>query len=572
MKIKKMLSFLMILSLILTMATGCGNKDEKTVKESTNEELKTNETGENSETSEIDSEQYINYNLGAEPSTLDASKGSDSYSNSVLINVLEPLTRFEEDEEQNNILKPAGAESWEINEEGTVWTFKIRDSKWSDGQPVKAQDYEYGIKRSVDQNIASPYAYLLSPIKNANKVNTGEAPLEELGVKSLDDNTLEITLESPTPYFEHLTYQRVMLPQRQDIVEQHGDRYGSEVETVVYNGPFSIESWVHNSEIVLVKNENYWDKDSVKLEKVNLKMIQDENASYNSLASGELDMAVANKPEWKEKFMQDENLDHTESTRSQTFFMYFNGQDEVFKNVNIRKAFSAAVDREDIVNVIFHGVNTPAYGWIPPNVTLGDDEYRSIAEEPVKKLVEEITDPKGLLIKGLEELGMDPDPSKLTVKISLGSTDQWFRTYGEYLQQMYSKKLGVNFEVEQMEWPVFNSNVEKGEFQIGYQAWGAEYSDPITMMSLLKSDAAAIKTGWKNERYDELIELVSKEMDPAKRLEYFKEAEEILLYEDSVLAPVTYPRANVFKYKYLKGMGVTPFETQGFKYVYTQGR
>lgn len=567
MRNKKFLALSMALVLIVLTLAGCGKKDTPVVD-------KPSDNGGNSgeETANVDKEQYLNLILNSEPSTLDASKGADSYSNAVLNNVLEPLTRLEEDADLNNVLTPAGAESWDHNEDGTVWTFKIRDAKWSDGVAVRAQDYEYGIKRSLLPDTASPYAFLLAPIKNADKVNSGELSIDELGVKSLDEKTLEITLETPTPYFLELTYQRVMLAQRQDIVESHGDKYGTELETLVYNGPFTLTSWVHNSELVLTKNENYWDKDTVKLQTINLKIIQDENAVYSSLENGSVDQAVANKTEWKEKFMKNEDLNHIEVVNPNTFFMFFNTKDEMFKNANIRKAFSAAINREELADVIFYGVNAPAYGWVPPSISIGDDEYRTVVESPVKKLVKENPDPKALLIKGLEELGMDTNPANVTVKISLGSTDQWFRTYGEYLQQMYIKNLGINFEIEQMEWPVFNGAVEKGDFQIGYMAWGADFNDPISMLSLLKSDAAAIGTGWENARYDELIDLAAKEMDSAKRLEYFREAENILLYEEAALAPVVYPRQNIFRYKYVNELGVTPFGTAGYKYGFTVGR
>ena len=167
---------------------------------------------------------------------------------------------------------------------------------------------------------------------------------------------------------------------------------------------------------------------------------------------------------------------------------------------------------------------------------------------------------------------MDTNPANLTVKISLGATSQWFKTYGEYLQQMYGKALGVNVEIEQNDWPVFNSAVEKGEYQMGYMAWGADFNDPLSMLSIFQSDAGAIANGWSNARYDELIKLASVEMDVAKRLEYYKEAEKILIYDEAVVAPVVYPRSNVFRYNYVKNVGVTPFGTQGFKYVYIQGK
>lgn len=516
--------------------------------------------------------QYLNLILDMEPSTLDPSKGTDMYSNTILINVLEPLTRLEEDEESKNILVPAGAESWEHNEDGTVWTFKIRNNLWSDGKEVRAQDYEYGIKRTVAKETASQYAYLLSPIKNAMAINQGKLPIEELGVKCLDDKTLEITLASPTPYFLELTYQRVMFPQREDIVKQHGEKHGSEQDTLIFNGPFTLSSWAHNSELILEKNYNYWDKDNVKLENVNLFIIQDSNAAYNSLANATIDQISANKTEWREKFLQDEDLKHYEIIEPSTNFLFFNTKDKLFSNVNVRKAFSLAINREELADVIFNGVNVPAYGWVSPGISIGENEYRDIIASPVSTLISENPDPKALLRRGLTELGMDSDPSKTTVKMSLGSTDQETKIFGEYLQQVYMKVLGINFIVEQMEWPVFMSVMDKGDFQIGSVAWAADFNDPASTLTVFKSDAGILNIGWANPRFDELIDMSDKEMDPAKRVEYLSEAEKILLYDESVIAPMTYSIKNIFAYKYVNNIGITPFGTSGFKYAFTSGR
>ncbi|HLR20501.1 MAG TPA: peptide ABC transporter substrate-binding protein, partial [Tissierellaceae bacterium] len=250
MKGKKSLSLLLVLVLLATALVGCGNDDKETSNSETSE-------GEN-----IDSEQYFNFVLNAEPSTLDPSKGSDIYSWKVLQNIMEPLTRLEEDENQEMELKPAGAKEWEISDDGLVWTFDLVENEWSDGEPVTANDYEFGAKRSVDPETASPFAFLMTSIKNADEIIEGDMDPDELGVKALDDNTLEITLKHPTPYFDQLTYQRVLLAQREDIVEEHGDTFGSEPDTLVYNGPFVLSQWAHNSEVVLEKNDNYWDSDS----------------------------------------------------------------------------------------------------------------------------------------------------------------------------------------------------------------------------------------------------------------------------------------------------------------------
>lgn len=574
MRSKKYLSLLLIVMLVSFAVVGCGSDDAPKTDAPADKEAEETVEGEeetdadSSATFGLDDDQFLNFVLAAEPSTLDPSKGADNYSNGILVNTMEPLLRLEEDEDHNTFITAAGAEEWEANEDGTVWTFKIRENVWSDGEKVRAQDYEYGIKRSANPETASPYAWILNDILNAPAVNASEMDLDELGVKALDEETLEITLANPTPYFEQLVTNRVFFPQREDIVDTHGDKYGSEMDTVVFNGPFTLEEWVHNAELTLAKNENYWNAEEVHLEEVVLKIIQDENSVLNSFTNGEVDATSTNRPEWREQFENEENINHYEVVNPQTFFMFFNTQDEVFGNANIRKAFSAAVDREELANVIFDGIHTPGYGWVAPSIGLGDDEYRELVQGPAERLVSE-NDPVELLKKGLEELGMDTDPANLTVSISLGGTDQWFKTYGEYLQQVFETNLGVTFEVHQMEWPVFNSNVEDGDFQIGYMAWGADYNDPSSMLNLLKSDSAAIGTGWVNERYDELLDLAASEMDPAKRLEYFKEAEEILVYEDAPVTPIVFPRSNIFRYEYVHGLGINPFSSQGYKNAYT---
>ena len=571
MKNKKFLVLTLALLLIVLTITGCSSDpdDEPGTPDNGGS---TDSADEKDDSAGIDDEQYFTFTLASEPTTLDPSKGADTYSGTILANVLEPLTRLEEDEDQNTSLAPAGAETWDSNEDGTVWTFNLRENTWSDGEPVTAHDYEYGIKRSIDSETASPFAWIINSIKNAAAVNRGDLSVDELGVVALDDMTLEITLESPTPFFEQLTYTRVTMPQRQDIVEEYGDSYGSSPDTIVYNGPFTLTNWLHNSELTLTKNESYWDADSVNLDYVSLLIIEDENAIYNSFENQSIDLVGANSPERRERYSAYENVEHYEIVSPSTFFMFFNTQDEVFQNENIRKAFSIALNREELANVIFDGIHTPAYGWVPASMNLDEDEYRSIADSPVEALIADNPDPKALLSQGLEELGMDPDPANLTVTISLGGTDQWFRTYGEYLQQTYINNLGVNFEVQQMEWPVFNSNAEKGDFQIGYMSWGASYNDPSNMINLFRSDAGSIATGWKNERYDELVDLAAEEMDPAVRLKYFIEAEEILLYDEAVVAPVVFPRTNQFRYDYINKFGVNPFNSQGYKYGFTQGR
>ena len=215
------------------------------------------------------SEQVVNTYLEAEPTTLDPSRRSDQYSSDILMNVMEGLIRVEERDGKYTVV-PGDAEKWESNDEGTVWTFHLgEDRKWSDGEPVTADQYVYSLQRSADPDTGCPNSYFVSPILNYDKISTGEASVEDLGVKAIDEHTLEITLAAPMASFLESTDASIFYPQRKDLVEKYGDQYGTDLDKFVYNGPFTLTEWVHNSSLKLEKNDNYWDAKNVDLETVN---------------------------------------------------------------------------------------------------------------------------------------------------------------------------------------------------------------------------------------------------------------------------------------------------------------
>ena len=476
--------------------------------------------------------QEFNTFLATEPSTLDTIKGNDMYGWDINKNTLEPLTRLvEKDGEQER--EGAGAESWEPNEDGTVWTFKIRDNKWSDGEDVTAADYAYGITRTLDPEAGSPNSFFTAPfIKNGQKVVNGELGVEELGVKAVDDKTLEITLEAPTPYFMSITDTRACYPVRQDIAEKYGETYGSELDSLVFNGPFKVDSWTHNSEITLVKNDQYWDKDNVKLDKVKFSIITDSNARYNSFESGALDNISVGEQEWVDRFSAKENVERVDTKQPAMRFDFFNVEDELFGNLNIRKAFALAVDREDMAKTIYQDLHVPAYWWVPEGISTGENgEYREQVEGPLAKIAKE-EDAKELLLKGMEELGLGSDPSKITVKYSLSATTQWARNYGEYVQQKYKDILGVNIELDFNEWSTFQQKTNSGDFQMANMVWTTDYDDPMSMISLFTTENSGnIPTNWSNATFDDLIAQASREMDESKRVDLYAQAETVLFEE-----------------------------------------
>lgn len=558
MKSKKLLGLLMTTAILSTTAlAGCGS----TATQSENAEGK------------MDKEQYLNLALVSEPKSIDPSRSTDVHSTVVITDTQEALTRCEA-EDGKDVIKPAGAESWKVSEDGLTWTFKLRNNKWSDGQEVKAKDYEYSLKRTLNPVTASEYGYMLYPIKGAKEFNKGKGKPEDVAIKALDDKTLEIKLAQPCAYFLNITYFKVFVPQRQDIVEKSGEKYGSEASTVISSGPFVIKNWVHKNKMELEKNPNYWDKDKVKLNKVTIKIIEDTQSRMNELYNGSLDSGSVEKKEWIDKLEATKKFNHITGTDPTSDYIFFNTKDKLFSNTKVRKAFTLAFNREDAEKTLYPLTRKAFYAWASPGMQIGTEDFRKkVGEEPLKKLKEEVKDPKALFIEGLKELGMDPDPAKTTVTITASGTDARSRQFEEYKQQTFQKALGCQVKIDYMDWGIFQDKTRKGQFQLAAMAWTGDYNDPMTMFDMWTSSSDMNKAFWSNAKYDELIDKASKTMDQKVRFEAFKEAEKILLYDEVPISPTDYRMRTIYRKKYVKGMHNTLFGSpQEFKYAYTEGR
>lgn len=564
MKTKRLMATLLTLSLTASVAlVGCGKKAE---------EPKTETPGTPVE-SKMDKDQFLNGVMVAEPKSLDASIATDLYASETLVNCMEGLTRIEQDDAGKDVIKEAGAEKWETNADKTVWTFHLRDYKWSDDKAVTAKDFEFAIKRALDPKVGSTYAFILFPIKNAQAYNSSKAKAEEVGVKALDDKTLEFTLDKACPYFLDLTYFKVMYPQREDIVKASGDKYGTEANTLVFNGPFILKNWAHQSKMEFEKNPTYWDKDSVKLEKLTLNIIKDETARMNSLFNGTIDSAAVSKQEWIEKFTATGKFDVLRKNDPSASYTHFNQKDKYFKNVKIRQAFSLAVDREEKLKIIYRGLGQPAYGWCPPTLQIGGKDFReTVGVEPLKKFKDEHPDAKALLIEGLKEIGADPDPAKMDVTALQTGTDARSREIAEYDQQEVKKVLGVNLKAEYVEFAIFQKRTDAYEYQMGSLGWTGDYNDPNTFFDMFVTGANIVSTGWSNPKYDDLIKQAANTTDPAQRTEFFKQAEQILVVDDAVISPIYYRMKNTFRAKFLKRVMSPLFGANDYKYSYTEGR
>ena len=512
--------------------------------------------------------------LNSEPTSLDPGRASDNYSITILFNIGEPLVLLHNDKDGNAEFLAGGA-TWEISEDGTVYTFHLRDNKWWDGEPVTAEQYAYGILRTLNPETGSPYSYLLEPILNAAKyleqgASEEEIPEDEkvkeedLGVKVIDEKTLEITLEAPTATFLEVCGNPIMHALREDYIEKYAEQYGTDADKVMGNGPFKVSEWTHNNKIVLEKADTYWNAENVFYDKIEDSIMSETNTIMNAFDVGEIYSAGVSSAEWKERFAARDDIEYKEIGQPGTFFMMFNTNDpdEIFTNAKVRRAFSACLDREEINDVIWYGNFLPAMGWVAPAINVGSINYRETAPNFVEKLREDVEDPKALLDEGLTELGKEDLIDNLEVTITLGGTDQWFKDFGEYFQQVMMEELNVNLRVDQQEWTVFSSRKDQGDYQIGYMAWGSELSEPNALLLIHVDGSGQVGTQWNNEEYNELIRKAQIEQDEEKRFEIYQAAEEILM-EEAPVAPVVHPVANQYYYSFVKNQDWHVFSNMG---------
>ncbi len=571
---KKILAIILIFTMCLSIVA-CSNTDKPVDSGSKDSNENVNsDSDENIKPGEPDKEQYLNTYLASDPTSLDVSLRSDSYSSTIITNVMEGLVRLE-DRDGEYFMAPGDAQTWESNEEGTVWTFHLGDNKWSDGEPVTAQQYVYSLQRSANPATGCPNGWFLSPVLNYDAISKGEMDPSELGVKAIDEKTLEITLAHTTPAFLEMCNNTIYYPQREDKVKEWGEKYGTEPQYTIYNGPFVLESWTHNSSLVLKKNPNYWNADSVKLDTVNLAIMSDTTTIINAYKSGDLDVVGVSTQEWLDEFNNDSNSKYEYYTTQGLTFNFYNTQDELFKNENIRKAFSLAIDLDDINEMCFGGLRVPTYGWVVPTISVGETNFRQAAGDVLKEQKAELEangqTPKDLLIKGMQELGLGDDPSTLDVTLSLAGTDDWFRTFGEYLQQVYLTDLGVTLKINFAEWGIFYENVQNGNYQMAYMSWGAYYNDPYDVLSIFKSEWDQVETGWANKEFDELVDKGAIEMDEKVRIQHYTDAEKILL-DEAVVCPLATSTSHSFYKNYVFGYSNLGFSANGYKDMFTSGR
>lgn len=570
---KKNLSKLVAAVLALTLtagltACGSGNESNASSEDSVAESTLTGgeadvsespeETGETEapDTEVPDADSYLNV-LGSEPNVVDVVRFTGIADRTVFYNVLEPLIRIE-----NGELVGAGAETWEVDDDGLTYTFHLRENHWSDGVEVTSGDYAEALFRQADPDNAYAFASDIYCIENFEAAFLGEADPSDIGVETPDDKTLILHLSEASPALLS-TFE--FYPERADYVEQYGEQLGTEAETVISCGPFTLDTWVHNSELTFSKNEAYWDAENVHLTGFAFEVITDSAAQFNSFQAGEIDYLSVTNQDYINVLDAAEDLVRTDIDGARTFMFVMNGKDSVFQNEKIRLAFSLAIAREDVVNDLYNGLGTPAYGLVPAACGVASYHYRDEVEEPLLALASE--DPAALLAEGLSELGLSTDPADLTVTLSFGATTATMKTYGEYYQQMWQNALGVVIELEFNDSTTQLANTRSGDYQIALTSWGANLEPQFQLTRFVGGGQTQVA----NEQFDAITNQAIATINDEERLALYGEAEEILI-NTAMIAPLYYSGSVRYAYDYVRGLTENSFDTVGMKNVYTVGK
>jgi oligopeptide transport system substrate-binding protein len=505
--------------------------------------------------------------FASEPSTIDPALNSAVDGAIMLHHSFEGLLKWVDDGEGNATLVPGMAESWDISEDGTVYTFHMREGAlWSDGEPVTAFDFEYAWKRVVDPTTAADYSYMLDCVLNGPEIiYDGTMTADELGAKALDESTFEVTLHTAIPYFLEIAAFPAAFPVRQDIIEASGDQWTFDPATYIGNGPFMMSEWVHNSYILMVQNPNYYDVENLGPNSIKFALMDDENAMLAAFNSGELD--------FNEGYPIDEVPTLLESGQLKiadyigTYYVCFQTQKAPFDDPLVRQAFSLVIDRNYIVEQITRAGQVAAAGYVPSGIydaegpgsdfrEVGGDYY-SISKDDYEANCETAREL-------LAEAGY-PGGEGFPIVEYLYNTSDNHRVIGEALQNMWQTELGVQVTITNQDWAVFLDTRKNGDYSIARNGWIADYNDPISFLDMWVTGGGNNDAQYANADYDALITQAKTSSEPEIRMQAMHDAEDILLGE-TVVAPIYFYTQPYMASDDLKGWYYSPLGYFFFSY------
>lgn len=489
---------------------------------------------------------YIN---AGEPRSIDPHKTAGIPEQNIINSLIEPLTIYDP---KTLAPIPGVAERWESKDNATRWIFYLRkNSRWTDGKPVRAQDFVWAWQRAVTPATATPYVALMYYVKNGEAIANKKLPPTELGVKALDDYTLEVQMEKPTAFFVKMTPHYVFAPLPQWTLEQWGDKWTT-AEHYVGNGAFKLLEHKPYSRVVVVKNPSYWDAANVKLERVVFLPIADASTSINLYKAGEATVLQSGSiPISFIKTLRN-NKDYVSGAYFTTYYFSLNVKKKPFDNKLVRKALNMAVDKRAITDKLIGKGDIPATTFVPPGIAgypvLTGDSYNV---EKAKQLLAEAGYPNG---QGFP---------KTTIYFN---TLETHRQIAEAIQRMWKEALNIDIELQNEEWQTFTARRERRDFDLARDSWTGDYLDANTFLDIFVTDAPNNHSGWTDPEYTKLIETANSEPDEAKRNELLAKAEGKLL-EEMPFIPVYYYALSYLQKPFIEGWYANLSDLHPLKFV-----
>ena len=528
MKLRKILAMVMALALLCATFTACG--DTSGTSSSAGTSSTASETGDSSaaeegETATGGSGGTLNMRNTMEPTSLNTLLATYAYDFTPINAMIECLYR----DDENDVPQPAGAETVDISDDKLVYTFHLReDATWSNGDPVVATDYEFAWQQALNPKVASDYAYMLYFIHNAQPYFNGEVEWSEVGVKVIDDYTLEVTLDNPLPYATDLFAFPTLAPINQKFYEEVGaDKYATDAEYFCCNGMYELTEWSHNSQIVFQKREDYWNADAVGPDEIVYKIITDSQAGLNSYLSREIDYTDLDSGEVVQQAEAAGFEVGVKPARS-SYYLIVNTEDEFMSNQNLRLALAYSIDKQALVDTVYQNDNQPMTSFTPPAIMGANDS--SFQEALVSGDLEKAQE---YLQAALEELGCTVDELNLSIDCA---DDSLRRNCATFLQEQWRQNLGIeNITVNSMQTKQVSANRQSGDYCMSLGGWSPDYNDAINFLDLWVTDGGNNDSFWSNEEYDNLIAQATAEADEEVRQQYLFDAEEILAAEMPVI-------------------------------------
>lgn len=501
----------------------------------------------------------LNVCLASEPETIDPQLNTSVDGAIMLQHAFEGLYKWIDDGEGNATLTLGAAEAVEVSEDGLVYTYTMRDgAQWSDGQPVTANDFVYTWQRLVNPDTAADYNYMIEMVQNAGEIMAGEMEPSELGIKAIDDNTLEITLHTLCPYFDEICAFPATFPVRQDIIEASGDQWTFDTATYIGNGPYKVTEWVHNGHILMEKSETYYDVDKLGPASIKFNLMDDDNAILAGYENGDLNFIESVPVDEIPRLTDEGKLKIVDYIG--TYYACFNNQRAPFDDPNVRKAFNLVIDRDYIIDQITQTGEVPASAYVPSGIYdaagPGSDDFRTVGGE-YWSVEEADYDAKCEEARQLLADAGYPNGEGFPVVEYLYNTNERHRVIGEALQNMWQTQLGVTVTLGNQDWAVFLQTRKDHNYDISRNGWIADYNDPMCFLDMWVTGGGNNDADYQNEEYDALIAEAKKTADPDVRMQLMHQAEDIMIGQDSALAPIYFYK-NYYLDQGFEGLYYTP--------------